>query len=149
MELVISSHKAIRLARCHLPLTKSYWLFPVTILSFIYLEMAFRKICSITFPILASLYFRGSSQDNSWLSWWWTQHLSVFHSSGISPDCHYLSKMKKASLWQVNQVFQYPWMQPIYSLWLTYVLSSCIVGYASLPQTLLLCSGRPEGRTLL
>lgn len=87
-------------------------------------------------------------QDNTCLSWGWTQHLWVFHSSSISPDCHYLSKMKKASLWQINQVAQHPWVQPIYSLWLMYVLSSCIVGDAPLPQTLPLCSGRPEGRTL-
>lgn len=82
MEPVLSSCKAVRLARYHLVLTKPHWLSPVTILSFYVPKNG--KICSITLPALASLYFPGSSQDNSSISWWWTQHFWVFHSWGIS-----------------------------------------------------------------
>lgn len=52
------------------------------------LENSSWNICSLTFPTLTSLYFPGSSQHNSCISWRRTKHLWVFHSSGISLTCY-------------------------------------------------------------
>lgn len=103
-------------------------------------ENAFCKICFITFPTLTSFTFLDLARITP-LFHEEGQNICEFATHQESPWLLLLSKMKKALLWQSNQVSWHPWMESIYCLWLMHVLSSCIAGNASLAQSLLLCSG--------
>lgn len=138
MEPVLLSCKAVRLARYHLVLTRPYWFSTITILSFMCLKMLpgiFALKPSLHWPACIFLdlpritpLFHDEGHD-----------ICEFSTHEESP---WLSKMKKALLWWINQVSWHPWTESIYCLWLMYVLSFCIVANDSLAQILLLCSGK-------
>lgn len=85
---VISSHKAVRLFRHDFPFITPCWLIPVTFLSFIRLEMASRRICTITF---AGIKVRLSSLKIG-------VTFAFFQISRTSPDHHELSKIIESGI---------------------------------------------------
>lgn len=110
--------KPIRLVRHNLPLMNPCRLFPVTFLSFVFLEMASRRICSITISETAVRLFCSSLYIPSWegcdaclrqvirnLSW----SLWPFKDDRKQP--HYV----------VGQLPEQPWIYPVSSHGFAYI----------------------------
>lgn len=103
-------------------LVNTCWLFAITFMSFMCLDVASQRICSITFPGTkirqTRLSFPGSFSLSSLKTRVTFTHVQ---SSGTSPDHHNLPKTIEWPLNDIGQLLQQPLLHPIWSCGFVYV----------------------------